>query len=419
MHIFSRILKDELICALGCTEPIAVALAAARAKQILGSNPVKIDAYCSGNIVKNVMGVQVPNSGGMKGIESAVALGISGGVPEKGLEVLSDLTARDIEMAKGMIADKVIEVHLKEGVPSLDVEIHLEDAEGNHVIVQILNKHNNIVRITRNGEEFLEAQVMGKESDRELYGHLNMTAILDYADAVDLDEIRVELENQITLNRAISAAGLDEDYGSSIGKILLMSNDDIRTRARAKAAAGSDARMSGCALPVVINAGSGNQGITCSIPVLEYAEEMGADREKTMRALIVSNLIALHIKQYIGRLSAYCGVTSAGAAAGAGISYLHDPENREMLYETVGNALMIDSGMVCDGAKPSCAAKIASAVDAGITGFEMALNGRSFQAGDGLMKGDIEETIQSIGRLGAQGMKATDTEVLNIMLNKD
>ena len=419
MHDFSRILKDELICALGCTEPIAVALAGARAREVLGSLPVKIDAYCSGNIIKNVMGVMVPNSNGMKGIDSAVALGVVGGVAENGLEVLSDITADDIIKAKQLIADKVINVHLKEGVPNLDVEIRLEDAAGNKVIVEILNKHNNITRISLNGKEFVEAQVLGKESEKDLYEKLNMESILEYADTVDLSEIREELENQITLNGAISDAGLKEEFGSSIGKILLLGTDDLRTRARAKAAAGSDARMSGCALPVVINAGSGNQGITCSIPVLEYARELEADHDKTLRALIVSNLTALHIKKYIGRLSAFCGVTSAGAAAGAGIAYLYNSANRELIYETVSNALMIDSGMVCDGAKPSCAAKIASAVDAGITGFEMARTGRSFQAGDGLLKGDIESTIRSIGRLGAQGMKETDIEILNIMLNKN
>lgn len=418
MHDFSRILKEELICALGCTEPIAVALAAARAREVLGSPPIKVDAYCSGNIIKNVMGVTVPNSNGMKGIDSAVALGIIGGIAENGLEVLSDITAEDIVQARQLIEEKVISVHLKEGVPSLNVEIHLEDEAGNKVIVEILNKHNNITRISYNGEEFMEAQVLGKEAEKDLYEKLNMESILEYADTVDLSEVRAELENQITLNEAISAAGLKDEFGSSIGKILLLGNNDLRTRARAKAAAGSDARMSGCALPVVINAGSGNQGITCSIPVLEYAREMEADRDKTFRALIVSNLTALHIKRYIGRLSAFCGVTSAGAAAGAGIAYLYSSSDREMIYETVANALMIDSGMVCDGAKPSCAAKIASAVDAGITGFEMARTGRSFQAGDGLLKGDIEATIRSIGRLGAQGMKETDIEVLNIMLNK-
>lgn len=418
MHDFSRILKDELICALGCTEPIAVALAGARAREVLGSAPVKVDAYCSGNIIKNVMGVMVPNSDGMKGIDSAVALGIVGGVANKGLEVLSEVTQSDIARARQMIEDKVISVHLKEGVPNLDVEIRLEDEDQNKVIVEIMNKHNNITRISLNGKEFVEAQVLGKESEKNLYEKLSMQSILDYADTVDLSEVRDELENQITLNQAISEAGLRDEFGSSIGKILLLGNNDLRTRARAKAAAGSDARMSGCALPVVINAGSGNQGITCSIPVLEYSRELGADHDKTMRALIVSNLTALHIKQYIGRLSAFCGVTSAGAAAGAGIAYLYNSADLEMINQTVSNALMIDSGMVCDGAKPSCAAKIASAVDAGITGFEMARTGRSFQAGDGLLKGDVEETIRSIGRLGAQGMKETDIEVLNIMLDK-
>lgn len=418
MHKFSQILKDELICALGCTEPIAVALASARARAVLGSIPASVDAYCSGNIIKNVMGVTVPNSQGMKGIDSAVALGIVGGKADLGLEVLSGVTETDLETARQLIADNVIRVHLKEGVPNLNIEIHMEDARGNKVIVEIMNQHNNIVRISLNGEEFMEAQVLGRESEKNLYDDLSMKAILDYADTVDLEEIRTELDNQMKLNAAIAQAGLTQDFGSSIGKILLSGNNDIRTRARAKAAAGSDARMSGCALPVVINAGSGNQGITCSLPVMEYAREMGADQEKTMRALLVSNLTALHIKRYIGRLSAFCGVTSAGAAAGAGIAYLHDSSNRDLIYQTVANALMIDSGMVCDGAKPSCAAKIASAVDAGITGFEMAKTNRSFKAGEGLLKEDIEETIRSIGRFAARGMKQTDIEVLNIMLDK-
>lgn len=418
MHNYTRILKDELICALGCTEPIAVALAGARAREVLGAVPVKVEAYCSGNIIKNVMGVTVPNSGGMKGIASAAALGIIAGKAELGLEVLSNVTQKDITKAQQMIDDGLVLVHLKEGVPSLDIEMHLEDQAGSQVIVEIMNKHNNIVRISHNGREFIEAQVVGRESQKDLYTELSMEGIINYADNVDLIEISQELDNQIALNEAISQAGLSGEFGSSIGKILLSGTDDLRTRARAKAAAGSDARMSGCALPVVINAGSGNQGITCSVPVLEYAREMGADKDKTMRSLLVSNLTALHIKRYIGRLSAFCGVTSAGAAAGAGIAYLHDPSDRRLIYETVGNALMVVSGMVCDGAKPSCAAKIASAVDAGITGFEMARTGRSFRPGDGLMKQDIEETIRSIGRLGAVGMKDTDIEVLNIMLDK-
>ncbi|PKK40688.1 Inner membrane protein [Clostridiaceae bacterium JG1575] len=419
MHNYSKILKEELICALGCTEPIAVALAGAKAKEVLGTRPTKVDAYCSGNIIKNVKGVTVPNSDGMKGIDSAVALGIVGGDASKDLEVLTGVTPEDIAEARRMLQDGRVEVHLKKGVPNLDIEIHLKDDQGNEVLVEILNKHNNVVRICRNGEEVLPQEELSQTVDEDLYQGMSLESILDYADQVDLSEVRSELQNQMDLNRAISEEGLDTIYGSAIGQILLIGDDALRTRARAKAAAGSDARMSGCALPVVINAGSGNQGITCSVPVMEYAKEMGKSEKEIMRALLVSNLTALHIKRYIGRLSAFCGVTSAGAAAGAGIAYLADPKNREQVYQTVGNALMITSGMVCDGAKPSCAAKIAAAVDAGITGYEMARTHRSFEPGDGLMRRDIEETIRNIGHLGAEGMKETDLEILHLMLQKD
>lgn len=418
MHNFSRILNEELIAALGCTEPIAVALAGARAREVLGSMPVKVDAYCSGNIIKNVMGVTVPNSNGMKGIDSAVALGIVGGHSDRGLEVLSQMTQENIEEARKMIEEGIIAVHLKEEVPTLNIEIHIADQAGNQVIVEIMNQHNNIVRISYNDQDFLEAQVLGKEAPKDFYEGLSMDSILDYATEVDLAEVSDAIKNQMKLNKAIAETGSTEDFGSSIGKILLAGSDDVKTRARAMAAAGSDARMSGCSKPVVINAGSGNQGITCSLPVMEYAKDLQASEEQTIRALIVSNLTALHIKRYIGRLSAFCGVTSAGAAAGAGIAYLHEPSNRELVYQTVGNALMIDSGMVCDGAKPSCAAKVATAVDAGIIGFEMARSKRSFDPGEGLLKKDIEDTIKSIGRLASVGMKDTDIEVLNIMLNK-
>lgn len=414
MHDFTKILKEELICALGCTEPIAVALAAARAKQVLEATPVACHVHCSGNIIKNVKGVYVPNSDGMKGIEAAVALGLSGGDPDLGLEVLSQVGPKEIAEAKAMLAAKTIQVHLKEGVPNLDIEIELTDEAGHEVLVEIVNKHNNFVRIIKDGQELVKAQPLVQSTGSAT--PMTMAAIMDYADQVDLQEIRDNLEQQIKMNQAISEEGLKDDYGSSIGKLLLDERADIRTRARAKAAAGSDARMGGCALPVVINAGSGNQGITCSIPVLEYAKDWHKSEEETMRALLVSNLTALHIKQYIGRLSAFCGVTSAGAAAGAGIAYLDDPSNRKLVCDTVGNTLMIVSGMVCDGAKPSCAAKIASAVDAGITGYEMAKAGRNFEPGDGLLKEDIEETIRSIGRLGCEGMKETDIAVLNMMI---
>lgn len=418
MHPFTRILKNELVSALGCTEPIAVALASAKARELLETEPLNIDAYCSGNIIKNVMGVVVPNSGGMKGIEAAVALGVIGGKPAKGLEVLSEITEKDRIKTQEMLESGLINVHLKENVPNLNIEIHMKDKQNNDVVVEILNEHSNIVRLQKNGEDYINVTHHDQEGDTELLKMLNMKSIFEYSKTVDLSEIKYELDRQIQFNEAISMAGLQENFGATIGKLLLTTNNDVRTRARAKAAAGSDARMSGCSLPVVINAGSGNQGITCSIPVLEYANEIQANEDTLMRALLVSNLTALHIKRHIGRLSAFCGVTSAGAAAGAGIAYLHDSDNPALIYSTVTNALMIDSGMICDGAKPSCAAKIASAVDAGIMGFEMAKGSRNFKNGEGLMKDTVEETIQSIGRLGAKGMKETDIEILKIMLNK-
>lgn len=415
MHNFSKILKEELVCALGCTEPIAVALAASKAREVLGSEPENIEVKCSGNIIKNVKGVTVPNSNGMKGVEAATALGIVGGNPSKELEVLSDVNEEDIEKAKKLIEDGKVKVTLKEGIENLDIEIHLFDKDKNHVIVEIMNRHNNFVNIEKNGEILVKNQNLVSENNEDLYENLSVKTIYEYATTVNLDEVRDLLENQITLNSAISEEGLTNEWGSSIGSILLSEDDKIRTRAKARAASGSDARMSGCSMPVVINAGSGNQGITCTLPVLEYAKEHGSSKEDTMRALLISNLIALHIKRYIGRLSAFCGVTSAGAAAGGAIAYI-ETKNLSMVENTVANALMIASGMVCDGAKPSCAAKIATAVDAGITGFQMAKKGKNFVDGDGLKKEDVEDTIKNIGRMAKEGMKATDIEVLNIMI---
>ncbi len=412
---YTELLKNELVCALGCTEPIAVALAAAKAKKYLGSEPVSAVVLCSGNIIKNVKGVTVPNSGGMKGIDAAAALGIRGGREELDLEVLSEVTEEDIEKAKKFIEEGRMEVKLKEGVENLDIEIILKGSDGNEVTVEIKNRHNNVVKIIKNGEVIKE-EVQGGDS-LSLPQDMSVASIYDYACNTDLSEVRDLLKMQIDLNTAISKEGLSGRWGSSIGSILLMDSTNLRDRARAKAAAGSDARMSGCSLPVVINAGSGNQGITCCMPVIEYAEEHGSDEETLMRALLISNLCALHIKSHIGRLSAFCGVTSAGAAAGAGIAYL-ETQDLKVIEDTISNALMIASGMVCDGAKPSCAAKIATAVDAGITGYNIARQGKNFSPGEGLMKDGLEETIDSIGRMAKEGMKDTDIEVLNIMLDR-
>lgn len=415
MHKYSKLLRKELICALGCTEPIAVALAAAKAKEVLGEEVVKCEVKCSGNIIKNVKGVTVPNSKGMKGVESATALGLIGGRADLELEVLSKVTDEDIEKAKAMVEKGLIKVSLKEGVENLDIEVHLKDGMNNDVMVEIKNKHNNFVNILKNGRAIVQNEETEDSRDSNYFEGMTVKSILDYAKNVDLGEVEDLIERQIALNKAISDEGLKNDWGSSIGSILLAEDEKLRTRAKAKAAAGSDARMSGCSLPVVINAGSGNQGITCCIPVMEYGENLNAPREEIIRALLISNLLALHIKRYIGRLSAYCGVASAGAAAGGAIAYL-ETGDRKIVEDTVANALMIASGMVCDGAKPSCAAKIATSVDAGITGYQLAKKGKNFKAGDGLMMGDVEETIKNIGRMAKEGMKSTDVEVLNIMI---
>lgn len=414
---FTDLLKSELIKACGCTEPISIALAAAKAREVLGKLPVKVEVKCSGNIIKNVKSVTVPNTSGMKGVESAAAIGIIGGKANKELEVLSEVTKEDIQNAKIMLENKQISVFLKEGEENLDIEIVLYDDYGNNVEVEIKNKHTNIVKIIKNGEVHMYDNCYSNARTHKDYDNLSVKDIFDYAENVDLSRVQNLLEQQISSNTAISKEGLTGKWGSAVGKMLLDEDNSLRTRARAKAAAGSDARMSGCSLSVVINAGSGNQGITCSIPVIEYAKERNASKEILYRGLIISNLVALHIKRFIGRLSAYCGVTSAGVAAGAGIAYV-ETQNFKIVEETISNALMIASGMICDGAKPSCAAKIATAVDAGITGFNLAKRGKSFIAGDGLLKDCVENTIRNIGYIAKEGMKQTDIEVLNRMIEK-
>lgn len=416
MHKFTNLLKKELICALGCTEPIALALAASKAREVLGNIPKSVTIKCSGNIIKNVKGVTVPNTNGMKGVEAAAAIGITGGDSSLGLEVLSKINDEDIKRANELLQSKIIKVQLKEGIENLDIEMIFEDEFGNTSEVEIKNKHTNIIKIKKNGEFISKCDDNEESSQSNVYDDLSIKEIFKYASEVDLDEVKDVILNQINLNEKIAKEGLNGSWGASIGKIMLL-EDNIRAKAKALAAGGSDARMSGCSMPVVINAGSGNQGITCSMPVLVYARENNRDEDSLIRATIVSNLVALHIKRYIGRLSAFCGVASAGVASGAGIAYL-ETKDLNIVEKTIGNALMILSGMVCDGAKPSCAAKIASAVDAGITGFNMAKTNNNFNAGDGLLKEDIEDTIKNIGYVAKVGMKQTDIEILNIMIKK-
>lgn len=417
MKNYTELLKSELIMALGCTEPISIALAAAKAREVLGSFPCKIEVMCSGNIIKNVKGVTVPNTNGMKGVEAATAIGTVAGDSCLGLEVLSKVTDDDIKAAKDLMAKDIITVSLKEGVENLDIEIVAEDDNENTVDVEIKNKHTNIVKVTKNDQVIHIDNCYTHTPEYENYDELSVKDIFEYANNVNLDEVKDLLEKQITLNSDISDEGLTGKWGVAMGKILIDEDESIRTKAKARAAAGSDARMSGCSLPVVINAGSGNQGITCTMPLVVFANEKNYDRETLYRGLLITNLTALHIKRFIGRLSAFCGVTSAGVAAGAGICYM-ETKDLDLIEKTIGNALMIASGMICDGAKPSCAAKIATAVDAGISGYYLAKNNRNFEPGDGLLKDDIEETIRSIGYVAKEGMKETDIIVLNTMIQK-
>lgn len=419
---YVKLLEEELVPALGCTEPIAIAYAAAKAREILGEMPGKVMLYLSGSIIKNVKGVTVPNSGGLKGIEIAAMMGIVGGDAQRELEVLQTITPGQIETAKDMVKREVCHYDLAENPENLYILVRMR-GENHTSEVEIKTTHTNITRIVKDGEVLFErnevhtASFSGREKlDRNL---LNVRDILQFANEVQIEDIREPLERQIRFNSAISKEGLTRDYGVKVGKNLLENSgaSDVRIRAKAAAAAGSDARMSGCAMPVVINSGSGNQGMTVSLPIIEYAKEMNVDHEKLLRALTLGNLIALHQKRYIGALSAFCGAVCAGAAAGAGIAYLHGADYDE-ICSTIINALGAVGGIVCDGAKPSCAAKIAAAVEAALLGWDMSRDGDVYADGEGLIKGDVEHTIQSVTRMGREGMRSTNEEILNIMVGK-
>ena len=415
---YVQILKEELIPAMGCTEPIALAYAAAKAREVLGEMPDRVFIGASGSIIKNVKSVIVPNTNHLKGIPAAAAAGIVAGKAEKELEVISEVSEeKREEIARFMEQTEITVEYIDNGIV-FDIIVIVFKGESS-AKVRIANYHTNIVRIEKNQEILLDIPVQGEEeeglTDRSL---LDVKDIWDFINTMDVEDVREILDRQITYNTAISDEGLRGDYGANIGSVLLsMYGDDVRNRAKARAAAGSDARMNGCELPVVINAGSGNQGMTCSLPVLEYAKELKVGEEKTYRALALSNLIAIHQKTGIGRLSAYCGAVSAGAAAGAGIAYLCGGGYEEVIH-TVVNALAIVSGMICDGAKASCAAKIAASVDAGILGYHMYLQGQQFYAGDGIVTKGVEATIHNIGRLGKDGMKGTNEEIIRMMIDE-
>ena len=415
---YLEILRQELVPALGCTEPIAIAYASATAARILGGIPEQIVVGCSGNIVKNVKSVVVPHSGGMRGIETAAVIGSVGGNPDYKLEVLRSVTPEHIETAKKLLQQGICSTKLLKGKTNLYIEV-TASRKGETVEVEIADKHTNIIQIRKNGALLYTApQSAAEKNELESpeYDCLTVRGIIEFADTVALEDVEDILQRQIDCNTAISEEGLEHNYGANVGKTLLSAyGDDIKIRAKARAAAGSDARMSGCEMPVVINSGSGNQGMTVSLPVIEYAKEAKAGKEKLYRALVVSNLISIHQKHEIGRLSAYCGAVSAACGSGAGITYLLGG-NYEEIAHTVTNTLANVSGIVCDGAKPSCAAKIASAVDAAIMAHYLSVGNRYFAPGDGIVKGDLEKTMKSVGRLGREGMRETDEEVLKIML---
>lgn len=416
--MYLSILKEELILATGCTEPIAIAYAAAELRDILGKKPEKIRAEVSGNIIKNVKSVIVPNTGGLKGISAAIAAGIIGGDASKVLQVISSIP----ENLHGQIASYVqntpIEIVCADTPRLLDICL-TGCTDGHYARVHIANNHSNIVLKEKDGDVIIEKEISNSAEDSLTdKSVLNVKDILEFANTVDICEIEPLLKPQISCNLAIAEEGLKNNWGANIGSVLLKEYPQgIKTEAKAWAAAGSDARMSGCELPVVILSGSGNQGITASVPVIRYAMNLGVSQEMLYRALLVSDLVTIHQKSGIGRLSAYCGAVSAGVGAGAGIAYLLDG-GYEAIAHTIVNAVAIISGTICDGAKPSCAAKIAASVDAGILGYNMYRNNQEFKGGDGIVTKGVENTIANIGILAQEGMKQTDRTILSIMTEK-
>ena len=411
------ILREELIPAMGCTEPIAVAYAAAIARDTLGCMPDSTELIVSGNIVKNVKSVVVPNTGGRKGLRTAVAAGLCFGKAEKELEVIADATEQDLAELDAYLRTADITLKEADSNQPFDLAVLLHKGSDS-AYVHIVSHHTNVVCIRKNDTVILEKpftdDTIQVPENRKL---LSVEHIVEFADTVDIEDVRPILQRQIDYNLAIAQEGLKGEYGAQIGRILLLSyGNSVHNRAKAWAAAGSDARMDGCEMPVVINSGSGNQGITTSIPVIVYARECAVSEDLLFRALVISNLVTIHLKTGIGSLSAYCGATSAGAGAGAGICYLYGGSYEE-IAQTIVNALAINSGMICDGAKASCAAKIASAVEAGLLGMCMNMHDSQFFGGDGIVVTGVENTIKAVSSIARDGMRGTDKEVIKLMMS--
>ena len=420
-----NILKNELVCALGCTEPIAIAYAASLARRAMGATPDHIKVLCSGNMIKNVKSVTVPNSNGMIGIEAAATLGVVGGNEDKALEVLESITQEDIKLTQKLLDNNFCSVEFVEGVPNLYVSVEAQKDDDTSVAT-IEERHTNITVLTKNGVsvDFSSSDDDSScscvkdtklECDRDA---LTLESIWNFIHDVDVEDIRCCVENQIKCNSAIADEGIKNDWGANVGSTLLSTRpDDIIVRAKARAAAGSDARMNGCPMPVVIVCGSGNQGMTASLPVIEYAKHLNKSQDELIRAIALSDLVAVHIKHYIGELSAFCGAVSAACGVGSAVCYLKGG-NLDQVGNTIQNTLGNVSGIVCDGAKSSCAAKIASSVDAALLGCDMALANQAFKPQEGLLGNSFEETIKNVGYVGRVGMCSTDIEILNIMTNK-
>ena len=416
-EFYLDILHKELVPATGCTEPISLAYAAARAREVLGKRPGRVEIEASSNIIKNVKSVVVPNTGNLRGIEAAAAAGIVAGEPDKVLEVISAVDDTGQKKIRAFLETTDMTVYPSKNDLIFDLCITVFHGESS-ASVRISHYHSNIVLIKKDGK------VVYQDADEDRQGDPNpadqpvMTVkdILAFAGSVSLSAVSDLLQRQIDFNFKIAEEGIRGDWGANIGTVLLETwGNDIKIKAKAMAAAGSDARMSGCELPVVIVSGSGNQGIAASVPVIVYAREMGVEKEDLFRALLVSNLVTIHQKTGIGRLSAYCGAVSAGVGAGAGIVRLHGGRFEDVAH-TIVNALAIVSGIICDGAKPSCAAKIAASVEAGILGFHMYQKGQQFYSGDGIIAKDVERTINNIGRLARFGMRETDREIIKLMI---
>ena len=417
---YLKILQEELVPATGCTEPIAIAYGAAKARELLGVLPESVLVEASGNIIKNVKSVVVPNTNSLKGIEAAAAAGIVAGQSDKILEVISEVTPAQRAEIRAYLTDHPIVVKPAEGDKVFDILITLR-AGNNHVKLRISDYHTHIVYIEKNGEVLFQSGEVLSDSARDMLTDrscLSVEGVLDFASTCNLEDVRALIERQIDYNYAIAEEGMRHSWGANIGSVLKEHYGvGIYSRARYMAAAGSDARMSGCEMPVIIVSGSGNQGITASVPVVEYAKELNVSRDQMVRAVLLSDLLTIHLKTGIGRLSAYCGAVSAGCSAGAAIAYLHGGGFREIAH-TLVNSLAIVSGMICDGAKASCAAKISAAVDAGLVGYSMFRSGQQFRGGDGIVTKGVEETIRNIGRLGRLGMRETDREIIRIMTNQ-